>query len=124
MGLLRLVGGSPSGAPRWLAPGPEGTVVGALATEEGALNDVGPTVSARHLRIRCDEAGRWLAEGLGSRNGTMLVGGQDGRRVTVELPQSARDAEAAPAAIEIHPGDQLILGEETAFLVLEGYPEA
>lgn len=54
----------------------------------------------------------------------MLVGGQDGRHVTVELPQSARDAEAVPAPIEIHPGDQLILGEETAFLVLEGYPEA
>ena len=85
---------------------------------------MGPTVSARHLRIRRDEAGRWLAEGLGSRNGTMLVGGQDGRHVTVELPQSARDAEAVPAPIEIHPGDQLILGEETAFLVLEGYPEA
>lgn len=124
LGLLRLEIGYVCGAPRWLSAEPEGTVIGALATEEGAVNEVGPTASGRHLRIRRAEDGRWLAEGLGSRNGTVLVSGLNGTRTPVELPQSARDPEAAPAPVEIHPGDQLILSEDTTFLVLEGYPQA
>lgn len=123
LGLLRLEGGYVCGAPRWLSAGPEGTVVGALAVEEGAVNEVGPTASGRHLRVRRAEDGRWLAEGLSSRNGTVLVSGLDGTRIPVEPPQPARDPEVVSAPIEIHPGDQLILGEDTTFLVLEGYPQ-
>lgn len=124
LGLLRLVDGHAVGSPFWLSPAAAGTVVGALATEEGAVNDVGATVSGRHLRLWHDEDGRWLAEGLGSRNGTVLARACDGAHTVVEPPQSARSAGDAPAPVGVRPGDRLILGEETVFLVLEGYPEA
>ena len=99
----------------------EGTQIGALALGEGAVSKVGPDVSGLHARLWCDDAGRWWVEGLGSRNGTVLVSGLTGEETTVEPPAAERrEWQAAP--VEVAPGDQLRLGESTTFVLIEGLP--
>ena len=41
-------------APRWIQPSEQGVEIGALATGEGDITDVGDDVSARHAHIWCD----------------------------------------------------------------------
>jgi len=46
-----------------------------LGRDEGCdlvIND--GTLSSAHLMLRCDDAGRWSVEDLGSRNGTLVAG--------------------------------------------------
>ena len=66
LGLIRVENGLVVGGPYIVEPTPEGTVVGELALEEGAVTDVGPDASARHLRIYAGD-GAWYARDLGSR---------------------------------------------------------
>ncbi|MCI8468839.1 MAG: FHA domain-containing protein [Eggerthellaceae bacterium] len=122
LGLLRVVDGYVCGAPHWVAPDGEGAEIGALSFADGAVTDVGEDVSGRHARL-WNEDGAWLVEGLGSTNGTVLVSAADGSRVVVEPPARER-AGFEPAPVEVRPGDQLLLGGTTAFLVLEGSPDA
>ncbi|MGZ4271220.1 MAG: FHA domain-containing protein [Solirubrobacteraceae bacterium] len=71
------------------AEGAPDVVVGRSRRCDVAIAD--PTVSRRHLEVRCTPAGGWCAVDLGSTNGTWLLG----RR-------TARTA--------ISPGDELVLG--------------
>lgn len=121
LGLLRLEGSLVVGEPHWVAPSEEGTQIGALALGEGAVSKVGPDVSGLHARLWCDDAGRWWVEGLGSRNGTVLVSGLTGEEMTVEPPAAERrEWQAVP--VEVAPGDQLRLGQSTTFVLIEGLP--
>lgn len=127
LGLLRIVDGYVTGYPYWLSLDNEDTEIGALALADGAINDVGPHVSARHVRIWQQE-GRWYVEGLGSSNGTTLVSGANHEVITVELPERDRkNAEHNGGVcdpVELHPGDELHLADDTVFVVLEGMLEA
>lgn len=118
LGLLRIVDGYAAGAPHWLSPAEEGTVLGALALSDGAINDVGSHASGTHARIWRAADGRWMVEDLGSTNGTTLISGIDRAEVAVAAPGST--GIAAPR--EIRPGDELRLADDTAFMVLEGLP--
>ncbi len=121
LGLLRLVNGYVSGAPQWIAP-ETGAEIGAFVYGDGAITDVGEDVSGQHARVWC-EAGAWFVEGLDSTHGTLVISAADGVQKVVEPPRSARaDFQAQP--VEIFPGDQLLLGQSTVFLVLENGPQA
>lgn len=66
LGLLRMVGGLVSGGLHWVQPLSDGVEIGALALGPDDINDVELDVSGHHLRIWCNEAGRWCVQGLGS----------------------------------------------------------
>lgn len=121
LGLLKMVDGYVVGAPYWLdAEREDGTIIGALSVDLGAINDVGSDVSSEHLRIFRDEDGQWYAEGMGSKNGTVLVSGADGSKVVVEPPRAERkDWVSGP--VELHPGDELVLGSDTHFAIIAGH---
>ena len=48
LGLLRIQNSFVVSAPRWIQPSEQGVEIGALATGEGDITDVGDDVSARH----------------------------------------------------------------------------
>ena len=122
LGLLSVTDGYVSGSPFWLAPTVAGTQLGSLALAAEAITNVAADVSAEHARIWLDERGKWLVEGLDSRNGTVLVDGATGEENVVEPPRAARDGwQGGP--VELHSGDQLRLGSTTTFMVVEGRPE-
>lgn len=117
--LLRIVDGYSCGEPHWVSTGLNGSVIGALATGEDDITNVGEDVSARHARAFCDEQGGWYIEGLGSRNGTRVRDGATHALTVVEPPRmEANGCKTSP--VRIHPGDEILLGESTVFLVLEG----
>ncbi len=158
LGLCRVVDGNLRPHIYPLRADATGTEIGSLATASGAINDVEPTVSRRHLRIYQDADGEWYAVGLESTNGTILISGADGSESVVEAPRKVRQALAAskstastatpanakatpesakvaPASakstpanakaarggsqpVRIQPGDQLVLGGTTRFMVL------
>ena len=119
--LLRVTGGCVSGAPYWIAPSEEGAEIGALALSEDAVTDVGPGVSAHHALVRCDAQGRWFVEGLGSRNGTAVRSGAT-RALTVVEPPRGQDEGFERVPVRLRSGDELLLADDTAFIVLEGFP--
>lgn len=119
--LLRVVDGCVAGQPHWIAPSEEGVELGALALAEGAVTDVGPGVSAHHARIWCDADGRWFVEGLGSRNGTLVRSGATRECTVVEPPRDqAEGFERRP--VRLRSGDELLLADDTVYIVLEGFP--
>lgn len=122
LGLLRIEDGLVVGEPQWVAPTEGGTEVGALALADGAVNEVGLDVSGLHARLWRDDEGRWWVEGLGSKNGTVLVSGLTGEEVVVEPPVSARK-DWTNRPVELSPGDQLRFGQSTTFALIEGLPE-
>ncbi len=117
--LLRVVNGRIKGAPYYLNPGVEGTEIGSLSTARYAITDVEDTVSARHVRIWRADNGRWYAEGLDSKNGTVLVSGADRCETVVEPPRADR-AGFVSRPVEILPSDELVLARDTVFMVMEG----
>lgn len=137
LGLVRVVDGMVVGDAQWVPPTAEGAVVGSLALDEGAAAQVGPDVSGEHLRLWREDVG-WFVQGLGSRNGTVLVSGLTGERTVVEptheerrqMRRAEKDAsgaekiepEAEPAMLRVFPGDQLELAKSTTFLLVEGIP--
>lgn len=135
LGLLRVVDGYVKGSPHWIDPAGDGVEIGDLALGPDDVIDVGEGVSARHARVWRGDDGRWYVQGLGSRNGTVLVSGADRSRTVVEAPYGQRSsstedyATAADAhqttsqPVELHPGDDLILATDTVFSVIEGMPE-
>lgn len=121
--LMRLVDGYLSGNPYWLDPNSDGTEIGSLALGEGAINDVDPDVSGHHLLIWCSEEGEWLAKGLGSKHGTILISGVDHAKTVIEAPRDQRDGNhESEITVQIYPGDELLLASDTRFVVLEGIP--
>ena len=120
LGLLRIVDGYVMGSPFWLdTTNPDGIEVGAFATGTGAISDVAPDVSGHHARIWCDEDGSWHIEGLGSKNGTVLVSGADKGETVVEPPAGERDGWTS-APVELQPGDELVFGKNTRYVVIAG----
>ena len=122
LGLLRMVGGLVSGGLHWVQPLSDGVEIGALALGPDDINDVEPDVSGHHLRIWCNEAGRWCVQGLGSSNGTVLISGEDGSETVVEPARA--DASACAEPVEVHAGDELVLAGSTRFMLIEGMPES
>lgn len=84
--------------------------IGALATGEGDITDVGDDVSARHAHIWCDAQNIWHVEDLSSTNGTVVVNGATRVCIQVEPGRSA----------QLNPGDELKLGESTTYAILFG----
>lgn len=84
-----------------------GSIIGALALEDGAVTDVGLDVSAKHLRIFA-ENNAWYAQDLGSTNGTHLIRTADNSGLDI--------SSGAPA--QLYPGDILRLGLSTTFAVV------
>ena len=113
IGLLRVVDGYVVGSPHWISPTDEGIVVGALASADRDIADVGPDASAQHVRIWYDGSA-WCVEDLGSTNGTVVVRGDD--RVCMQV-------EAGRVA-PLQQGDELRLGQTTSFVVVAGPPPA
>ncbi len=81
-----------------------GSIIGALALEDGAVTDVGLDVSARHLRIFA-ENNAWYAQDLGSTNGTHLIRTVDNSELDISSGTTA----------QLYPGDILRLGLSTTF---------
>ena len=74
---------------------------------------------SRPARAFCDEQGGWYIEGLGSRNGTRVRDGAT-HALTVVEPSRMEASGCKTSPVRIHPGDEILLGESTVFLVLEG----
>lgn len=118
LGLLRLAKDGSALPPIYpLSLDPEGTVLGSFARDRNAITNVGPDVSSRHLRVAFSN-GTWLASGLHSTNGTVLVT-RSGVTTVIEKPRSLRSADDEAKQIPIHDGDLLKLGSSTEFLVLK-----
>lgn len=117
LGLLRVIGNSARPPLRALSLKPQGTIIGSLTGSEDAITDVDSDVSREHLRIWTQD-GRWLAQGLGSTNGSKMVSGLDHAERVIEPPRWARTDGRAGAIVEIHNGDTLCLGSTTRFLVI------
>lgn len=109
LGLIRVEDGFVVGGPYWLDRD-EPCEVGALALGEGAVTDVGAAASGVHARIWRDTDGRWLVEDLGSTNGTEHVFAGGEKRCALEPGHPA----------ELGAADELILGGDTTFVVVEG----
>lgn len=120
IGLMRVEGGYVTGSPHWVPPTATGVEIGALTLDENGISDVAADVSARHARVWHEEGAEdgsgagWFAEDLGSKNGTVLVSGAD---------RSERPLEQG-CPVPLTPGDELRLGAETVFTVIEGAPLA
>ncbi len=119
LGLLRVVDGYVASDPYWLDPMNCPVEIGSLALEVGSINDVEPDVSSIHARFLVDEAGDWMIEGNDSKNGTILIPGTGKEEVVVEPPKNDR-AGFEPHPVKIHAGDEIILGKNTHFVVIEG----
>lgn len=118
LGLLRLAQDGSALPPIYpLSLNPEGTVLGSFARDRNAITNVGPDVSRRHLRITLSN-GTWLASGLRSTNGTVLIK-KSGLSTVIEKPRSLRADNDENKQIPINEGDLLKLGASTAFLVLK-----
>ena len=118
LGLLRLTKDGSALPPIYpLSLDPEGTVLGSFAHDRNTITNVGPDVSRRHLRVAFSN-GTWLASGLHSTNGTVLVT-HSGTTTVIEKPRSLRTADDKDKQIPIHDGDLLKLGASTDFLVLK-----
>lgn len=117
LALMRVVDGVPSAVVHRLSTAPEGSVIGILATGERDVTDVAPDVSRRHLRI-WREGGTWLAQGLGSTNGTAIISGATGALTVIEPPRAQRVAGAVYPPVPLADNDVLCLGATTRFLVM------
>lgn len=118
LGLLRLAKDGSALPPIYpLSLDPEGTVLGSFAHDQNAITNVGPDVSRRHLRVAFSND-TWLASGLHSTNGTVLVT-RSGATTVIEKPRSLRTAGDEDKQIPIHDGDLLKLGSSTQYLVLK-----
>lgn len=118
LGLLRIVDGYVVGSPYWLSDDEEGTEIGALALSRNAINDVGPHASGRHARI-WHEDGCWFIEDLDSSNGTTVVSSVNHKEFALGSSDQGQ-TDTLLARMELHPGDEIHLADDTVFVVIEG----
>lgn len=118
LALFRVKGNRLSGAPHVLSTGLQGTEIGYFSTAVDSITDVEQTVSRHHLLIFRSDEGKWYARGLGSRNGTILVSGDDKTEIVIE-PSRSKSAGFVPKDIQIKSGDKLILARDTIFMVVQ-----
>lgn len=117
LGLVRVIDGALDlNNIHTLNTGEEGTTIGSLSTDKFSINDVGPLVSKKHLKVYRDESGAWYAVGLDSTNGTTLIKGSDKAEVVIEEPRAQRKSASKP--VEIKAGDALHLAGTTVFLTM------
>lgn len=117
LGLLRIAPDGSALPPIYpLSLDPEGTILGSFARERNSITNVGPDVSRRHLRVTFHND-TWLATGLHSTNGTVLMT-RNGTTTVIEKPRSLRTGNEEDRQTPIHDGDLLRLGTSTEFLVL------
>lgn len=117
--LFRIEDGYLKGEPHWLDHDAGEIEIGSLALGDAAITDVDPDVSGTHLKITYDQ-GTWYAQGAGSSFGTVLIHGTDHAETVIEPPREKRaDGEEYPK-VPIRPGDELLLGANTRFLIMEG----
>lgn len=95
----------------------DGTVIGSMSTDSNSINDVGPLVSKKHVRVYREADGTWWVQGLGSTNGTKLIDGADKHEVVVEAPKAERGG-APSKPMPLHVGDALHLAGTTVFLAI------
>lgn len=120
LGLLRIVDNYIIGSPHWLDPEQNAAVeVGAFATGPGDITDVESDVSGHHARIWHSDGNTWFVEGAGSKNGTTLISGADKSEIIVEPPASTRKGWTS-APVPLKPGDELVLGKNTRYVVIAG----
>ncbi|WP_251178689.1 FHA domain-containing protein [Adlercreutzia agrestimuris] len=121
--LLRVKDGFVIGAPAWISPEGPGATIGAMATGDEDIALVERDVSRRHAHIWCDEYGVWRVTDLASRNGTVLTRAADGAQIQLtpelEHPDGSVDMDNLHG-VEIVPGDELLLGARTQFVVMQG----
>lgn len=110
LGLVRVEDGHVMGSIHWLSPDGRDLTIGALAVGDDDVTDVDVDVSAQHARIWHDDKRGWLVEDLGSTNGSRLTDALTGQ--THELDRDEPEG--------IGPGDELTLGANTTFVVIEG----
>lgn len=131
LGLVRVVDGYVMGAPHWLdsnnAPGfdsnkPPITVIGSLATGERSISDVAPDVSAMHLLI-WPEGGNWYVQDCESKGGSAIIDGATHEKRELAPPKKNRPADFEFPKVDVRPGDELILGADTHFIVIAGVPD-
>lgn len=94
----------------------EGTIIGRAGTASHTVNEVGPSVSRKHARVFWD-GGAYRIEGLDAKHGTW-VRHRDRSLETVEPPR-ASVPEGGDAIVTISPGDEILLGSDTVFRVLD-----
>lgn len=102
-----------------LSTDPAGTEIGYLSTVPGSITDVEKTVSRQHLLLFRAEDGSWYARGLHSRNGSVLVSGNDRSEQTVIEPPRSHDEGFERKDVLIKPGDKLVLARDTVFFVMQ-----
>lgn len=120
IGLLRIVDGLAKEPLHRLSTDPVGTIVGALAAGPGCISDVDRDVSRRHLRVWRDPGTlAWLAQGLGSTNGTIVISGEDRSVRVIEPPRRGRERGREYPPVPILASDMLCLGATTRFLVVQ-----
>lgn len=118
LGLMRVIDGLVKPPLHPLSVEPGGTVIGQLATGPGDISDVDGDVSRSHLRVWLD-AGRWLAQGLGSTNGSAVISGDDRSVRVIEPPRSQRVPGETYPPVRLLNSDVLCLGASTRFLVMQ-----
>ena len=118
LALFRVVGNRLRGGPYRLSTDGEGTDIGYLSTSASSITDVEETVSRRHLNIYRAEDGQWYARGLGSRNGTVLISGEDRSETVIEPPRDKAEGFIS-RDVRIGPGDRLLLARDTEFMVVQ-----
>lgn len=132
LGLVRVVDSYVMGAPHWLDSGNDETdldnveipitVIGSLATGKRSISDVAPDVSAMHLLI-WPEGGNWYVQDCESKGGSVIIDGATHEKRELAPPKKNRSADFEFPKVEVRPGDELILGADTHFIVIAGVPD-
>lgn len=121
LALFRVEDGCLIGEPHWLSPEDGEIDVGSLSLADKSITDVQADVSSNHLRILYEE-GQWYAQGLNSKHGTTLIDGANHAKMTIEPPRDDSQEDVERPKVPIHPGDELILGANTHFLIMAAKP--
>lgn len=127
LGLMRTTDNYVMGSPHWLCPNDSSSQdcdveIGSLATGKGSISDVAPDVSGSHLHVfRRD--GQWYVRDLGSKNGSILINGATRKSYVLAPPKKTRTSEFEFPVARIRPGDELVLGANTHFIVVAGTPD-
>lgn len=120
--LFRVEDGYLKGEPHWLNPDESEIVeIGSLALGPHSITDVDVDVSGNHLKL-VYEQGQWYVQGSNSKFGTVLIDGATHEEVVVEPAREEREDGFGFPKVPINPGDELLLGSSTRFVIMAGRP--